>query len=48
MLSNEERKKLVEAHKKGYESKDLAVIFKITTNSVNRIVRQEKITGSCG
>lgn len=33
MLSNEERKKLVEAHK----SKDLAIICKITPNSVNRI-----------
>lgn len=47
MLSNEERKKLVEAHKKGYASKDLAEIFKISTNSVNRIIRQEKTTGSC-
>lgn len=42
MLSNEERKKLIEAHKKGYASKDLAEIFNITPNSVNRVVRQEK------
>lgn len=46
MLSNEERKKLIEAHKKGYKSKDLAEIFKVTPNSVNRIVRQEKRTGT--
>lgn len=47
MLSNEERKLLVDAHEKGYQTKDLAEIFKISVNSVNRIIRQKKRTGSC-
>jgi len=47
MLSNKERKLLVEAHEKGYQSKDLSEIFNISVNSVNRIIRQKKITGLC-
>ena len=47
MLSNEERKLLVDAYEKGYQTKDLAEIFKISVNSVNRIIRQKKMTGSC-
>jgi transposase len=46
MLKNEERKLLVEAHEKGYKSKELADIFGIDVSSVNRIVRQYKRTGS--
>lgn len=46
MLSNEERKLLTEAHEKGYKSKVLAEIFNISINSVNRIIRQKKQTGS--
>ncbi|MCI8806354.1 MAG: transcriptional regulator [Clostridiales bacterium] len=47
MLSNEERKLLVDAHEKGYKSKELSEIFNISINSVNRIIRQKKRTGSC-
>lgn len=47
MLSNKERKLLVEAHEKGYKSKEMSEIFNISVNSVNRIVRQKKTTGSC-
>lgn len=47
MLSNEERKLLVDAYEKGYQTKDLAEIFRISVNSVNRIIRQKKMTGSC-
>ncbi len=46
MLKNEERKLLVEAHEKGYKSKELADIFGIDKSSVNRIIRQYKKTGS--
>ncbi len=46
MLRNEERKMLIEAHEKGYKSKELADIFGIDKSSVNRIVRQYKETGS--
>lgn len=46
MLKNEERKLLVEAHEKGYKSKELADIFGIDESSVNRIIRQYKKTGS--
>ncbi len=35
MLSNEERKLLAKAHKKGYKSKELSEIFNIRINSVN-------------
>lgn len=42
MLKNEERKMLVEAHKKGHKSKEPADIFGIDESSVNRIVRQYK------
>ena len=37
MLSNEERKLLVDAHEKGYQTKDLAEIFKTSVNSVNKL-----------
>ena len=47
MLSNKERKLLVEAYEKGYKSKELSEIFNISINSVNRIIRQKKRTGSC-
>jgi len=47
MLSNEERKLLVEAHENGYKFKKLSKIFNISINSVNRIIRQKKRTGSC-
>ena len=47
MLSSEERKLLVDAHEKGYQTKDLAKIFKTNVNSVNRIIRQKKRTDSC-
>ena len=47
MLSNEERELLVDAYEKGYKTKDLSEIFKISVNSVNRIIRQKKMTGSC-
>ncbi len=47
MLSNEERKLLVDAHEKRYKSKELSEIFNISINSVNRIIRQKKRTGSC-
>ncbi len=47
MLSNEERKLLADAYEKGYKTKDLPEIFKISVNSVNRIIRQKKRTGSC-
>lgn len=47
MLSNEERKLLADAYEKGYKTKDLSEIFKISVNSVNRIIRQKKRTGSC-
>ena len=47
MLGNEERKLLVYAYEKGYKTKDLSEIFKISINSVNRIIRQKKRTGSC-
>jgi len=40
MHRNEERKMLIEAHEKGYKSKELADIFGIDKSSVNRIVRQ--------
>ncbi len=46
MLSNKERKLLVEAYEKGYKSKELSEIFNISINSVNRIMRQKKKTGS--
>ncbi len=46
MLRNEERKMLIEAHEKGYKSKELADIFGIDKSSVNRMVRQYKKTGS--
>lgn len=39
VLSNEERKLLIDAYEKGYQSKDLAEIFKINMNSVNRMIR---------
>ena len=39
MLGNEERKLLVDAYEKGYKTKDLSEIFKI---SINRIIRQKK------
>ncbi len=42
MLSNEERKLLADAYEKGYKTKDLSEIFKISVNSVNRIIRQKK------
>ena len=47
MLRNKERKLLVEAREKGYKSKELSEIFNISVNSVNRIIRQKKRTGSC-
>ena len=47
MLSNKERKLLAEAHEKGYKSIELSEIFNISINSVNRIIRQKKRTGSC-
>lgn len=47
MLGNEERKLLVDAYEKGYKTKDLSEIFKISINSVNRIIRQKKRTGPC-
>ena len=47
MLSSEERKLLVDAHEKGNKSKELSEIFNISINSVNRIIRQKKRTGSC-
>ena len=39
--------RILDAHEKGYQTKDLAEIFKISVNSVNRIIRQKKRTGSC-
>lgn len=47
MLSNEERKLLADAYEKGYKTKDLPEIFKISVNSVNRIIRQKKRTDPC-
>ncbi len=47
MLNNEERKLLADAYEKGYKTKDLSEIFKISVNSVNRIIRQKKRTGPC-
>jgi len=47
MLSNKEREKLISAHEKGYKSKDLSEIFRISVSSVNRMIRQKKVTGSC-
>ena len=38
---------LADAYEKGYKTKDLSEIFKISVNSVNRIIRQKKRTGSC-
>ena len=46
MLSNDERKLLIEANAKGHTSAELSEIFGITVNSVNRIIRQYKRTGS--
>lgn len=42
MLNNEGRKLLADAYEKGYKTKDLSEIFKISVNSVNRIIRQKK------
>jgi DNA-directed RNA polymerase specialized sigma24 family protein len=38
MLKNEERKLLIEAHEKGYKSKELADIFGIDVSSVTGIL----------
>ena len=37
----------MDAHEKGYKSKELSEIFNIRINSVNRIINQKKRTGSC-
>ena len=42
MLSNEEEKLWIDAYEKKYRTKELAKIFKISVNSVNRIIRQKK------
>ncbi len=47
ILINEERKLLADTYEKGYKTKDLSEIFKISVNSVNRIIRQKKRTGPC-
>ena len=46
MLSNRERKLLIDAHEKGYKSVQLSDIFGVSVSSVNRIIRQYKMTGS--
>lgn len=44
MLSNDEKKLLIEANAKGHTSAELSDIFGITVNSVNRIICQYKRT----
>lgn len=46
MLSNEERKRLVETYKKFPDAVKVAEIYSVSSSSVYRLVRQMKDTGS--